>query len=255
MKFEPKILGFLCNWCSYAGADLAGVSRIQYVPSLRVVRVMCSGRIDPVFVLDALAGGVDGIIIMGCHPGDCHYMEGNYEAEKKVKMLKGLLSPLGLAERVCLEWISASEGARFAEIVQDFTDHIRALGPSPLRREKLDPEKLECIQAAKRAAADFRLRALVGRERKMIEAGNVYGEVVVQEEFDKIMDEAIVAEYMRNRIYLLLEKEPMSIKHLSKRLELDTLQILDHVVIMRQRGMIAVERVEDMTPIYTALKV
>lgn len=255
MKFEPKILGFLCNWCSYAGADLAGVSRIQYAPNLRVIRVMCSGRVDPVFVLEALAGGVDGVVVMGCHHGDCHYMEGNYEAERKVKMLKRLLAPLGLAERLRLEWVSASEGGRFAEIVQDFTEHVRALGPSPLSREKLDSEKLECIQAAKRAAEDFRLRALVGRERKMVEGGNVYGEEVTQEEFDKIMEEAVVAEYIRNRIYLLLEKEPMSIKHLSKRLGLDTIQVLDHVIIMRRRGLIAVDRVEDMTPIYTALKV
>lgn len=255
MKFEPKILGFLCNWCSYAGADLAGVSRIQYAPNLRVIRVMCSGRVDPVFVLEALASGVDGIVIMGCHPGDCHYKEGNYEAERKVKMLKRLLAPLGLAERLRLEWVSASEGARFAEIVQDFTDHVRELGPSPLRREKLDPEKLECVQAVKKTAENFRLRALVGRERKMIEEGNVYGEEVPQEEFDRIMDEAIVAEYMHNRIYLLLEKEPMSIKHLSKRLGLDTKQVLEHVVIMRRRGLVAVDRVENMTPIYTALRV
>jgi len=254
MKFEPKILGFLCNWCSYAGADLAGVSRIQYPSSLRIIRVMCTGRIDPSFVLEALANGVDGVIVMGCHPGDCHYMTGNYEAERKIKMLKKLIAPLGLAARLRLEWVSASEGARFAEIVRDFTNHIAVLGPSPLRKEKLDPNKQESIQAAKKAVEDFRLRALVARERKMIEEGNVYGEEVSQEEFDKTMDDALSAEYIRNRIYLLLEKEPMSIKHLSKRLGLNNEQVLDHVVILRRRGLIAVDRVKDMTPVYTALK-
>lgn len=254
MKFEPKILGFLCNWCAYAGADLAGVSRIQYPPNLRVIRVLCSGRIDPVLVLEAVASGVDGVIVMGCHPGDCHYMTGNYEAERKIKMLKKLITPLGLAERLRLDWVSASEGARFAEVVRDFTNHIKVLGPSPLRKEKLDPKKLEGIQAAKKAVEDFRLRALVARERKMIEEGNVYGEEISQEEFDKIMNDAISAEYIRNRIYLLLEKEPMSIKHLSKRLGLDNKRVLDHVVILRRRGLITVDRVEDMTPVYTALK-
>ncbi len=254
MKFEPKILGFLCNWCSYAGADLAGVSRIQYPPNLRVIRVMCTGRIDPVLVLEALASGVDGVIVMGCHPGDCHYMTGNYEAERKIKMLKKLITPLGLAERLRLEWVSASEGTRFAEVVRDFTNHIKVLGPSPLRKEKLDPKKLEGIQAAKKAVEDFRLRALVARERKIIEEGNVYGEEISQEEFDKIMDDALSAEYVRNRIYLLLEKEPMSTKHLSKHLGLDKKEVLDHIVILRRRGLIAVDRVDDMTPMYTALK-
>ena len=254
MKFEPKVLGFLCNWCSYAGADLAGVSRIQYPPNLRVIRVMCTGRIDPVLVLEALASGMDGVIVMGCHPGDCHYMTGNYEAERKIKMLRRLITPLGLAERLRLEWVSASEGARFAEVVRDFTNHIKVLGPSPLRKEKLDPKKLEDIQAAKKAVEDFRLRALVARERKIIEEGNVYGEEKSQEEFDKIMNDALSAEYIRNRIYLLLEKEPMSTKHLSKHLGLDNKEVLDHIVILRRRGLIAVDRVDDMTPMYTALK-
>ena len=254
MKFEPKILGFLCNWCSYAGADLAGVSRIQYPPNLRVIRVMCTGRIDPVLVLEALASGVDGVIVMGCHPGDCHYLTGNYEAERKIKMLKKLMNPLGLAERLRLEWVSASEGARFADAIRDFTSHIKVLGPSPLRKERLDQKKLEDIQAAKKSVEDFRLRALVARERKIIEEGNVYGEEKSQEEFDKIMDDALSAEYIRNRIYLLLEKEPMSTKHLSRQLGLDNKEVLDHIVILRRRGLVSVDRVDDMTPIYVALK-
>ncbi len=254
MKFEPTILGFLCNWCSYAGADLAGVSRIQYPSNLRVIRLMCTGRVDPVLVLEALANGVDGVIVMGCHPGDCHYMTGNYEAERKIKMLKKLIAPLGLAERLRLEWVSASEGARFAGVVRDFTDRIKSLGPSPLRKENLDQEKLEGIQAAKQAVEDFRLRALVAKERKIVEEGNVYGEEISQEEFDEKMADALSAEYVRNRIYLLLEKKPMSVKHLSKRLGLGSKHVLDHVVILRRRGLVTVDRLEDLTPIYLALK-
>ncbi|MDH5687145.1 MAG: hydrogenase iron-sulfur subunit [Candidatus Bathyarchaeota archaeon] len=132
--FEPKIVGFLCNWCSYAGADLAGVSRIQYPPSLRIVRVMCSGRIDPVFILEAFKSGADGVLVAGCHPGDCHYLSGNYKAERRVLILKSLLEQLGLEpERLRLEWVSAAEGDRFATVVKVMTEEIKNLGPSPLK--------------------------------------------------------------------------------------------------------------------------
>ena len=134
MSFEPKIVGFLCNWCSYTGADLAGTSRIQYPPNIRVIRVMCSARIDPTFVLSALAKGADGVLICGCHPGDCHYSEGNYKAMRRFALLKQLLKAYGIEnERVRLEWVSASEGQRFAEIVTDMTERVRALGPSRIQ--------------------------------------------------------------------------------------------------------------------------
>jgi len=132
--FKPKIVGFLCNWCSYAGADLAGVSRIQYPPNLRIVRVMCSGRIDPVFILEAFRRGADGILIAGCHLGDCHYLSGNHKAQYRILLLKKVLEQLGLApNRLRLEWVSASEGDRFATIIKDMTNEIKKLGPSPLR--------------------------------------------------------------------------------------------------------------------------
>jgi F420-non-reducing hydrogenase iron-sulfur subunit len=128
--FEPVILGFACNWCTYAGADLAGTSRIQYPPNLRMIRVMCSGRVDPTFVLKAFASGVDGVLIGGCHPGDCHYMEGNYKARRRIHLLRKMLNDFGIEpERVRLEWVSASEGARFAEVVADFTKTVKELGP------------------------------------------------------------------------------------------------------------------------------
>ncbi len=133
-EFEPKIVGFLCNWCSYAGADLAGVSRIQYPSTLRIVRVMCSGRVDPVFILEAFKSGADGVLVAGCHPGDCHYLSGNYKSQRRVSMLKKVLEQLGLEpERLRLEWVSASEGDRFATVIKDMTEKIKKLGPSPLR--------------------------------------------------------------------------------------------------------------------------
>lgn len=128
--FEPKIIGFLCNWCSYAGADLAGTSRMKYAPNVRVVRVMCSGRMEPVFVLKAFQSGADGVLVCGCHPGDCHYVEGNYSAQRRISLLKKMLGQLGIEEeRLRLEWVSASEGERFAEIVNDMTAQVKVLGP------------------------------------------------------------------------------------------------------------------------------
>jgi F420-non-reducing hydrogenase iron-sulfur subunit len=134
MAFEPRIVGILCNWCSYTGADLAGTSRVKYAPNVRILRVMCSARVDPTFVLKALAEGADGVLICGCHPGDCHYVEGNYKAMRRFAALKRVLRAQGIEEeRVRLEWVSASEGARFAEIVNDMTEQTRKLGPSRVR--------------------------------------------------------------------------------------------------------------------------
>lgn len=132
-NFEPKIVAFCCNWCSYAGADLAGTSRMQYSPNIRIIRVMCSGRVSPLFVLKALSLGADGVLILGCHPGDCHYIEGNYKTLRRMPLLKKVLNQLGIEEeRVQLEWVSAAEGARFAEVTNSFTETIKNLGPIPL---------------------------------------------------------------------------------------------------------------------------
>jgi F420-non-reducing hydrogenase iron-sulfur subunit len=129
--FEPVIIGFCCNWCSYAGADLAGVSRQQYPPNLRIIRVMCSGMVHPNLVIDALTKGADGVLICGCHIGDCHYLEGNVKAENRKEAIELLLEDFGIEpERFRLEWVSASEGPRFAEVIREMTETVRALGPS-----------------------------------------------------------------------------------------------------------------------------
>jgi F420-non-reducing hydrogenase iron-sulfur subunit len=129
-QFEPVIVGFLCNWCSYRAADLAGTSRVQYAPNMRVIRVMCSGRVDPQFVLKALRQGADGVLIAGCHPGECHYVEGNIKALRRFLLLKQLLRQLGVEDkRVQLVWASASEGTILAEAVDRMTEEVRELGP------------------------------------------------------------------------------------------------------------------------------
>ncbi len=139
--FEPRIVGFLCNWCSYAGADLAGTSRIPYPPNIRIIRVPCSGRVDPMLAMKAFLEGADGVIVLGCHPGDCHYSEGNYHARRRLYLFHRLLEFFGLEkERFRLDWVSASEGARFAEVVAHFTEQVRRLGPR-IRPEAVLEEK------------------------------------------------------------------------------------------------------------------
>jgi F420-non-reducing hydrogenase iron-sulfur subunit len=131
--FYPLIIGFLCNWCTYAGADMAGTSKMQYSPNIRIVRVMCTGRIEPEFVLEAFRKGADGVLIGGCHLGDCHYQNGNYKTQARIKLLKRVLEGFGLEpERIRLEWISASEGEKFANTVNSFIAEIRKLGPNPI---------------------------------------------------------------------------------------------------------------------------
>jgi len=135
--WEPKIIAFLCNWCSYAGADLAGTSRLQYPPYIRIIRVPCSGRINPVYIINALMDGADGVMVSGCHPGDCHYLAGNLYARRRFTVLKKMLTTVGIEpDRVQFTWVSASEGNRFADVVREVTDRIVKLGPNPLFTEK-----------------------------------------------------------------------------------------------------------------------
>ena len=136
--FEPNIVAFLCNWCSYAGADLAGTSRLEYPPNVKIIRVMCSGRVNPMFVVNALQEGADGVIIGGCHPGDCHYIQGNYFARRRMTVLKKLLEYIGIDDRrVRMTWVSAAEGKKFADVIKEVTEDIKKIGPmKQIRRAK-----------------------------------------------------------------------------------------------------------------------
>jgi len=137
MSFEPKIVAFLCNWCAYAGADMAGTSRLKYPGNMVAIKVMCSGRVDPEFILEAFEKGADGVFIGGCHPGDCHYVNGNYRTRRRVEMMKKLLEQMGInPRRLRLEWVSATEGQKFARVVNEFVEEIRRLGPSPIKKEE-----------------------------------------------------------------------------------------------------------------------
>ena len=137
-QFEPRIVGFLCNWCSYAGADLAGTSRTPYPANIRIIRVPCSGRVDPLFVMKAFQDGADGVMVLGCHPGDCHYQQGNYYAQRRYAIMHRFLDFTGIETgRLMVDWVSASEGKRFATVVSDFTEQVRKLGPLELKKQEV----------------------------------------------------------------------------------------------------------------------
>jgi F420-non-reducing hydrogenase iron-sulfur subunit len=254
--FRPRIIGFVCNWSLPLGVDFASTGTIHGYPKIRIIRVMCIGRIDPVIVLETFAKGADGVLVIGCHPPDCHYIEGNLQAERKIKILKQLISRTGLEpERLQLDWAYASEIERFATIIDVFRNQVTALGPSPLAGKKPDQGIMAEIMAAKAVAGDSRLRTLVGREKELIEEGNVYNEKVEQEEFDEVMNESIDEEYVRSRIHLLVKDKPMSVEGLAKHLGLDPKKVLRHIVVLRQRGLVALDRIEEEDPLYIALEV
>jgi len=226
MSFEPKILSFLCNWCAYAGADLAGISRFQYPPNTRVIRVMCSGRIDPAFIPRAFLAGFDGVMILGCHPGDCHYLSGNIQAERKITLLRKLLSDEEIGEeRIILDWVSAGEGQRFAQIVRSFTERIAALGPFPATRET--EEKMRAIQTSLESE---KIRWMAGKAPELLEKENVYGERTDAGRVKEVLEKTVREELRKNRILVLLESGTMTAKEISEKLHLSLKETLYHLV-------------------------
>jgi len=256
MMYRPKIIGFFCNWSLPTEVDIASTSRIYGYPKILIVRVKCVGRIDPAIVLETFAKGADGIVVIGCHPPDCHYIEGNLQAERKIKMLKKLISLAGIEpERLRLNWAYASEIERFAEIIENFRNQVTTLGQSPLAGERPDTNILLNINAARAATEDFRLRVLVGRERELTEKENVYGEKISQGEFDVLLHEIAEAEFVRHKIHLLAKEKPMSVKEIAAITNMKPALVLRHVVNMRRKGMITLDHVERTTPFYKALEV
>jgi len=252
-EFEPRIVGFLCNWCSYAGADLAGVSRFQYPPNLRVIRVMCSGRVDPTLVVRAFSRGVDGVMILGCHPGDCHYATGNYYARNRAQVLAQLFDEAGLDKgRFVLDWVSAGEGERFATLVGSFTDQVRALGPlgtelaSTAEREEL-PLRLD---AATRVAGGERIRWLMGRKQELLDKGDVYGRSITVQDFDALLASSVTDEYLRNRLLLLTVERPLSVVEMAGAIGMPPRQVLPHVMALEQSGLMTMVRIEGRSPTY-----
>ena len=241
MTFEPKILSFLCNWCAYAGADLAGISRFQYPPNTRVIRVMCSGRVDPAFIPRALLVGYDGVMVLGCHPGDCHYLTGNYQAEKKIILTRKLLEMAGIgSERLLLDWVSAGEGERFSQVIRQFVEKIRGLGPFPL-----DQEMKGRLHAVKASLEGEKIRWMVGKGPELIEKENVYHEQLPKERLDAAIETTIRDELIKNRIIALVEPKPLPAAEISQTLNLKLKETLDYLVSLIGEGKIGFDPSEE----------
>lgn len=241
MTFEPKILSFLCNWCAYAGADLAGISRFQYPPNTRVIRVMCSGRVDPSFVPRAFLVGYDGVMVLGCHPGDCHYLTGNYQAEKKIILTRKLLEMAGIgSDRLLLDWVSAGEGERFSQVIRQFVEKIRGLGPFPL-----DQEMKGRLHAVKTSLEGEKIRWMVGKGPELIEKENVYHEQLPKERLDAAIETTIRDELIKNRIIALVEPKPLPAAEISQTLNLKLKETLDYLVSLIGEGKIGFDPSEE----------
>jgi F420-non-reducing hydrogenase iron-sulfur subunit len=229
-EFKPRILGFLCNWCSYAGADLAGVSRYQFPPSMRVIRLMCSGRVDLEFVVRAFVNGADGVFIGGCWLGECHYItEGNYDALSTMHLGKKLLEATGInPERLRLEWVSASEGNRYAEIVADFTNRLKELGPLGTG-EGMDASALKLKLEAIRKLLPY--VKLVEREKLRVRFENKaeYEKFFASTELKSLFDELIADRLAISQIVALLEEQAFSVGEIADRLGMSRSDVSKHL--------------------------
>lgn len=246
---QPKIVCFMCNmvFCT---------NEIKLPENTNTARVMCIGRMDPTIVLDVLANGVDGVMLAGCKPPDCHFVDGNLQAERAVKMLKRLVALSGLEpERIKLLWVSPIDPGEFGSYIKEFSEELKNLGAIPLKSEKPNSKVLLNLLAAKSAAADFRLRVLLGREEELTEFVNAYGEKIPQGEFDSLLDGIAEAEFVRHKIYLLAKAKPLSVKALAEQVNMKPSDVLCHIVEMRRKNMIALDHVDGTSPIYKALEV
>ena len=238
-EFEPRILGFLCNWCCYAGADLAGVSRYQYPPNIRVIRVMCSGRVDPAFVLRAFSNGIDGVFIGGCWLGECHYItEGNYDALSMMHLCKKLLEQIGVnPDRLRLEWVSASEGIRFAEVITDFAKKLKELGPLGIGEGRdVNGLKLK-LEAAKNLVPYIKL---VEREKLRVhfDTEDEYNKFFTSDEVDRLFHELIVDKLTISQILLLLRERPLSTGEISEALGLSPSEVSRYLSSSAREGLV-----------------
>ena len=238
-EFTPRILGFLCNWCCYAGADLAGVSRYQYPPTMNVIRVMCSGRVDAEHVIRAFSAGADGVFIGGCWLGECHYVtEGNYDALTMMHLCRESMRKVGInPERLRLEWVSASEGIRFAEVVTDFTEKLKKMGPLG-EGEGLDEAALKLkLEALKRMIPYTKL---VERERLRVrfDTQEAYDRYFASDELHRLFDDLVADKLSLSQITLLLKEKPMTSGEISQVLRLQPSEVSRHLKSSVMHGLV-----------------
>lgn len=246
--FEPKILAFLCNWCSYAGADLAGVSRFQYPPNIRVIRTMCSGRVDPGFIVEGLQNGFDAVLVFGCHIGDCHYIDGNHYTVKRMKALEELLDLAGVGrQRTALRWVSAAEGQIFADTVAELTGVVRSLGPFDARRFSMQ------LAAMKTVLAGQRHRWLTGMDIHVTEHKNVYGEKTDPLFYEQVLKQADRDEYQKALILESLKSGPRSVREMASETGLPVHTVSLRLNDLERRGQADLQGFDGTTPRFVRL--
>ncbi|NIM45773.1 MAG: hydrogenase iron-sulfur subunit [Nitrososphaeria archaeon] len=224
-EFDPKIIGFCCQWCSYAGADLAGVSRFSYPTNVQIIRMMCSGRVDPIHILEAFKSGADGVLVTGCHPGDCHYVDGNSAARKRVTFMKEILERIDIdPERLRLEWISASEGGKFAETIKEFVEAIREK-----RELKILPKETD---AAIETFKENRIRWMLGVS---LSETNVDKDKYVLA-VEKVKQDELERQMMLNE---MRAKGPLTIREISDATGLGPDRVFQHMIALRKKGSIS----------------
>ncbi len=250
LEYEPLIVAFLCNWCSYAGADLAGVSRYQYPPSIRVIRVMCSGRIDPFLVFRALRKGADGVLVAGCHIGDCHYISGNQHAKERMEQVSRIMEKSRIPpQRFKLAWVSASEGKIFAQLIRDFTEELKKLGP--LSKETIGGvPTISKVAAAEELFLDFPVRWLTARAETLAHEENVYGEQLDTEKLKKSVDTFFEREHLKQLILKVIANNPTSLYLLSQKLDAPSKEVFDCLIELRMQGQVDVVGFENDYPVY-----
>jgi F420-non-reducing hydrogenase iron-sulfur subunit len=248
-----RISLFVCDW-AVSPEEVTGL--LSEPPAdVRLVKVKCVGRVDPVITADSYLNGVDGVLVVGCKHGDCHFVEGGIQAENKMKMTKKLLGLAGFEqERLRCEWMTALDEGRLKETLTEFVHQVQAMGPSPLSMDRPDSLLREKMFIVKTTLEGFRNRALSSKELEVTEKGNVYGKKVSRLIFGDIQDGALRAEFYRNWVYSLLKRGVSSVERLSESTGLLEGQILRHIVAMRQRNLVSLDRIEGVTPHYRALE-
>lgn len=253
--FTPQIISFVCNWSLPENMDVSSPEGLEGHPKMHIIKVACVGRIDTAILLDTFTKGADGVLMISCPSPDCHFIDGNIQAEHKIKTAKKFLALAGLSpKRLQLESSPPGETLSIAKAVDDFRDEIAMLGPSPIDRKNPDDKILTNLLAAKDAASNYRLRALIGREIGVTQEMNVYGDKISYEQFEELLDEVVQEEFIRCKTFLLAKRQPLSVKKLAVVLGVKPANALRHIVEMRRKGMITLDRIDGTTPIYKALE-
>jgi coenzyme F420-reducing hydrogenase delta subunit len=253
--FIPQIISFVCNWSLPQDMVASGPKGLEGHPKMHIIKVACVGRIDAAILIDTFIKGADGVLMVSCPSPDCHFIDGNVQAEHKIKIAKKLLALAGLSpKRLRLESPSPGEALSMVKLVDDFRNEITLLGPSQIDGKNLDDKVSINLLAARDAASNYRLRALTGREIGVTEDMNVYGERISNEQFEELLDEVVQEEFIGCKTFLLAKHQPLSVKKLAVALGMKPANALHHVVEMRRKGMIAIDHIDGTTPIYKALE-